>query len=411
MPTSLPPEPQEPPSSAGKSSLRVIAQSDGLGIYNAVVPCGQDGFIAVGMNALGGKDETEAVIDQYNADFQLVKTVRLGKGIAGNTIVSKDGGYLVRMFGNADSQILYLDKNFNRVWSIKPPPEGEKQPLFQYITQLKNGDIFATYSCGTEPSDLKLAFYDKNGKLKTQAKLFDCNYNSAVKIVEDGNGGVYLLGTHNADGLLLDKTIAGACNYGGCDVFVARLNARYEVVSAKAYGGSGNDALETAEMDKDGNLYLAMNTSSTDRDLEGCGANPDEPSLRVLLKISPDGKVLWKNVLCRQGFKMEQIGGIVLVGDRIVVNGSAPYQDGVLSRFPCPGRGDLSDVNFTAYITKDGNTENIRMFPIDMDNAGFSILPLPGDKFVVAGALFRNGYALGLPFNADERTKALHILE
>lgn len=106
------------------------------------------------------------------------------------------------------------------------------------------------------------------------------------------NNDIIAVGTATQD----TNDVKGTGYKGFWDCWIARINASGSIVWKKSLGGSNKDLPVAALKDKDGNICLALQTSSNDGDIPPSPATWLNDKLWTL-KISPEGTIFWNKVL------------------------------------------------------------------------------------------------------------------
>ncbi len=111
----------------------------------------------------------------------------------------------------------------------------------------------------------------------------------------DSSGFIYVLGDTRSSGLQADSVIFGTAGGSDIDIFVMKLTPDGQPVHTTIIGGSGVDAGFDIEVDADGAMYVAGETTSPDFPLR----NPDDDvptgdysDEGFLFKLAPNGQSL-----------------------------------------------------------------------------------------------------------------------
>src|SRR5579864_1066820 len=161
--------------------------------------------------------------------------------------------------------------------------------------------IYVPINCG-DAFVLKL---DPTGNVLYATYLGGQGDDGGLAIAVDRSGNVYITGyTGSSDfpiteGVLQSKNagppvqgslFSGAISPGG-DVFVTKLNPDGSLAYSTFLGGSGNDVPAAIQVDRDGVVYVAGRTESTDFPLTSTPVRSAR-GLGVVAKINPDGSAL-----------------------------------------------------------------------------------------------------------------------
>ena len=116
--------------------------------------------------------------------------------------------------------------------------------------------------------------------------------------------------------------------HGGYDdVWLIKTDINGNKIWEKTYGGSGSEGGSRVIPTLDGNLYILGTTWSSDGDISN---NPNESLLIWVIKIDPDGRILWERTF--GGSEREYCTGGTLTSDGgVVVCGYGNSNDGDVS--------------------------------------------------------------------------------
>ncbi|MCE1169663.1 MAG: T9SS type A sorting domain-containing protein [Sphingobacteriia bacterium] len=152
----------------------------------------------------------------------------------------------------------------------------------------------------------------------------NCFGGSKIEWAEDiclFNNCYYLLGgTESNDG---DVSFI----HGSNDIWLIKTDLSGNLIWEKTYGGSGSESGCKVIPTLDGNLYILGTTWSSDGDISN---NPNEALVIWVLKIDPDGNILWERTF--GGSEREYCTGGTLTSDGgVVVCGYGNSDDGDVS--------------------------------------------------------------------------------
>lgn len=183
---------------------------------------------------------------------------------------------------------------------------------------------------------------------------------------------VFFLGGYSESPVSGDKTSAK----GGSDYWLIKIDSNGNKIWDKTYGGEDYDYLHSIERTDDNNFLLAGSSYSTiggDKSMASIGANDI-----WLLKINPDGNVLWQKQYGGRGF--DGLGSIKKTSDKgfILACNSSSWASADKSE-PSRGFDDFWIIRIDANGNKiwdktyGGNWED-KAFDLHVDSEGNSIL-------------------------------------
>ena len=115
--------------------------------------------------------------------------------------------------------------------------------------------------------------------------------------------------------------------HGSNDVWLIKTDLNGNKIWEKTYGGSGGDVGCRVIPTLDGNLYILGTTWSNDGDVSN---NPSVTLAIWVVKIDPDGKILWERAIGGSGAEYCR-GGILTSDGGVVVCGYTSSSDGDVS--------------------------------------------------------------------------------
>ena len=159
-------------------------------------------------------------------------------------------------------------------------------------------------------------------------------------------------------------------------------------------------------MDDDGNFYLAMATDSPDNDpFWPINPNPSGYFRRMLVKLSPDGKILYKAPLSGWGRSMDQVFGIGFHDNRVFVVGQSYYHDAVQNKYPCEQitesiNDDLVPCIYTVCLQENGSEFDRKIFRSDLvSDTVTSAAVLADGSVVICGSVSPEFNPFNLPLD------------
>lgn len=214
-----------------------------------------------------------------------------------------DGGTVFCGVTNSnDFDVSGLNGIQNDIWVVKVDKDGVIQWQKTYLTTgIENpADMILTSDggyaiCGTiqngsvyNPLILKLS---NNGTLEWQKQLTSTKAVPA-RLTQTTDGGIAITGYMNSPP---DGEFTGQPSHGfPVDLFVAKLDNAGTFIWGKTYGGSQGDFGKTIIQLSDGNLLVGGDSYSNDGDVTGNHHAPASNSDYWILKLRPDGTVIWK---------------------------------------------------------------------------------------------------------------------
>ncbi|CAN5251263.1 hypothetical protein BH09SUM1_BH09SUM1_16420 [soil metagenome] len=183
-------------------------------------------------------------------------------------------------------------------------------------------------------------------------------YDTVRGIVTDRAGNVYTVGTFGAEASISTSGSAlGLKSAGGEDGFVIKLASDGSSVWAHELGGKKNDRATAIAMDAESNLYIAgVYAGSSDFRPMPVGAplTSTADSAAFLLKMDPDGNVLWARGISSledsraSGVAVTPAGDVYVCG---AFSGTASFEASDATKHTAGG----SENAYVWALTKDGN--------------------------------------------------------
>ena len=378
-----------------------------------------DGGFAVSGHRFA-EDLIYSVIQIYDENSNLKNEYSYGVGNGFDKIaLCSDGGFVAASY--CPPCITKVNSNFETEWSM-PYENVEFEGTVQDIEEI-TPDLIAVLFVSVNSPDfgrrLKLSFLDKEGILIETVDLMKNIDPQDADIIPDGNGGFYLLSACNES--LADKFPLVAENYNASkatEAIIVHFSAERELVWAKTLGGGGNDWIEEAAIDNNGNIYLAVGTDWYSADsFWDMSVERSMPYRRMLVKLYKTGDIAYKVPLSNKGMAVDQVFGIYIKDGKAYVVGMADYFDGYQIKYTCeqilPYEKEKGERVFCVYnvcIDSDGKELDRKIFRCDINNTPCDSTLLRNGSLLIAGSIsaIENPFNLELPLGADS-TAALFI--
>ena len=166
-------------------------------------------------------------------------------------------------------------------------------PLFDWCDQFLNCHPLNAGAVGGSGDAFVLSFNGGTGAFASGRYIGGSGMDEATGIAVDGSGNVYVTGNTRSPNF--PATVG--TYHTGSDVFVARFSPDLSTMDmAVLLGSSGDETSAGIAVDPSGNIYVAMQSSSTDYP-------PDHPDTggNYLVKLGPDGSFLHSTSLGASG--------------------------------------------------------------------------------------------------------------
>lgn len=315
-----------------------------------------------------------AILEVYDQNAVLQKQYKDWGGNGFTKLVAcSDGGYLASSY--SPPIVTKLNADLELQWEANyENPAGEG--IVRDIEEIQPGVyavLFSSYLTEGLKRTFKITFVNNDGTVIETIELMRCIDPTDADLIPDGKGGFYLTASAeyaHGDALPLLKQ---ACDpQKGCDAVVLRFSSDRKPVWATAVGGHGTDWCEEGAMDDDGNFYLAMATSDLGNDpFWPIQATPSTPFRRMLVKLSPDGKILYKAPLSGWSRAVDQVFGIGFHDNRVFVVGQSYYHDTIQNKYPCEQiteslNDDLVSCIYTVCLQENGSVFDRKIFRGDL---------------------------------------------
>lgn len=248
-------------------------------------------FLLIKTDSMGTKKWYKHFGDIRNDKaYSVVETADSGFAICGQT--QCEGGY-------KDLYIVRTDKDGNKLWDTKVGGEYneygmniqnttdggfivvgfyQKELASELIDSLEEGEE-NEFNSGHDfgNSDIFLVKFDPNGKEQWEKKFGGDQSENGRGVKQTPDGGYIVAGNTESYGA------------GMNDIFLVRTDSLGKTIWAKTFGLQYADKAYSVDLTNDGN-YIISGYTSTDGNKNGC-----------LLKISPDGNLIWETIVSEAG--------------------------------------------------------------------------------------------------------------
>ena len=235
--------------------------------------------------------------------LEMAATLDGGYVLVGSSY-SQDGDVPSNM-GGTDIMVVKLDENGEKKWvktfggsgveyaySVVPLFDGSI--LVAGVSSSNDGDFTNNIGSG----DNVILKLDENGNLQWIKNYGGSNIERQGYLIPTSEGGfMFACSSESDDGDLTS-------NKGGGDVWLVKLNSDYEIEWQQSYGGSLGDYIADIIQTSDGNYVALANANSKDGDIK----NPKGGEDAWVFKINIAGDIVWERSL--GGSKEDQSGGI-----------------------------------------------------------------------------------------------------
>lgn len=366
------------------------------------------------------EDLIYSIIQIYDEDSNFKNEYSYGGGNGFDKIADcKDGGFIATSY--CPPCVTKINSDLETEWFM-PYENLEFEGTVQDIEEI-TPDLIAVLFVSLNSSDfsktLKLSFLNKDGILIETVDLMKNIDPQDADLIADGKGGFYLLSACNES--LADKYPLVASGYNkskATEAIIMHFSSERELVWAKTLGGGGNDWIEEATVDSDGNFYIAIGTDWYGADsFWDMSVERSMPFRRMLVKLDKNGKIIYKVPLSNKGMAVDQIFGINIKDNKAYVVGMTDYFDGYQIKYPCeqilPQEKERGERVFCVYnvcIDSNGKELDREIFRCDINNTPCDSELLTNGSFVIAGSVSadNNSFNLNFPSGVD-RLAALFL--
>jgi uncharacterized repeat protein (TIGR01451 family) len=288
-----------------------------------------------------------------------------------------------------DIWLVKVDKDSVIQWQKTYLTTGIEDPADMILTSEGGYAICGSIQNGSVFNILVLKL-SSNGTIEWQ-KQFNSTKAVASRLIQTIDGGFAITGYMNSPP---DGEFAGQPSHGlPVDLFVAKLDNTGAFVWGKTYGGSQGDMGKSITQLSDGNLLVGADSYSNDGDVSGNHYNPSSNSDYWILKLQPNGNIIWKK--CFGG------NGGEFVTDGFQKN-NRYYFIGTTGNSSAAPSGDVSglfDGNDIWFVVLDTSGTLIRQKCIGgtgNSDVAYSIRPTIDDNIILAGnSNSNNNYVSG----------------
>lgn len=338
----------------------------------------------------------ESIIQVYDKNAILEKEYKNFNNIFNNVAICSDGGYLATSY--SPSYITKINSSFEIEW-VKPYENIEFFGQVNDIVEISPNLIAVLFMSVNSPdysTRLKITYLNKNGELIETVDLMKNTDAQDADIIADGNGGYYLLSA--CDKELSEKYPLVAQSYDqkkGKEIAIMHFSADRKLIDAKTIGGNGDEWVEEATIDSEGNLLIVLCTKSPEKDNFWEMNIKDEHFLRrMLVKFDKYGKIVYKFPLSSGGLVVDQTYGIHIKDDKTLVVAMENY---------CV---------FVACIDKSGKELYRKIFLYSAFNEPSATTLLSNGSLVIAGCVLRDLTPFDVDFPSGvDRLAALFVYE
>lgn len=296
----------KPTSTYGGFSIKNQGPQDTIAIVTAKLQS-QSGNIDW-LDVSGGAlfDNVRHLAPGPNDSYYLTGQIR-GRSIFGTLSAHKKGGikqiFVAKMGKEGSFQWVTVFEgkapqedhpyNSGQGQSVAATPSGNLYAVGQYSHDFAFG---STTLQGGRQSNCFVTMLDSKGQTqwaqRVYAKSQDGKSNNSARcfnVATDSSGNAYVSGSF--DGVLHAGTLSFTSR-GGQDIFVLTYDKKGNPQRGFTIGGSGEDKGNDIEVDNQGALYLAANVGQQ-LWLDGKRVSSTLPNNSILVKLTPQGKVLW----------------------------------------------------------------------------------------------------------------------
>ena len=331
-------------------------------------------------------DYGNAVATDKDGNVYLAGYTESSSGIA-------SGGFQNTYGGNADAFLVKFSASGQRLWATYYG--GNNGGSGSAVATDKDGNVYLAGTTGSTNGiassgfqntlganyDAFLVKFSSSGQRLWATYYGGTGYDFGSTVASDKDGNVYLAGyTESSSGIASGGFQNTIDNYGNNDAFLVKFSSFGQRLWATYYGGSGEDVGRAVTIDKDGNVYLAGQTISS----QGIASGGFQNSFggfndAFLVKFSSFGQRLWATYYGGNDFDdgcgvaVDKVGNVYLTGVTRSSSGiaSGGFQntfignndDAFLVKFSSSGQrlwatyfgGNRDDYGNAVAADKDGN--------------------------------------------------------
>lgn len=383
-------------------------------IFRDMVNLENGGFAVAGQRSTD--TSTLSIIRTYDKDSNFLKEYTFNQGNGFYKIAAcSDGGFITSSYN--PPCITKVNGDFEKEWFMPYEDDG----FWGQVHDVKeiSPDLIAVVFVSINSPDcsriLKLTFLNKNGEVIEAVDLMNNINPHYSQIIADGQGGFYLLST--CDDSLAKTYPLVAKEYDsskGNQAIIMRFSSERKLIWVKTLGGNGPDWIEEGTVDKNGNIYLAIGTTSNEAsDIWEATEETSYPTRRILVKLNQNGDLIYKVPLSKNGRFVDEVYGIHVTDNKTYVIGMSDYYDGYQSKYPCDHflsvsreEGERVFGVYNLSIDNNGKELDRKIFMCDdnnINNEPCSTILLPNGSIVLAGRVSRasNPFKIKFPSGVD----------
>ena len=261
--------------------------------YTDMVALSNGGYAVVGVKET--YDYPLSLIRIYDNVSQLKKECLFGEGNGYEKFAACfDGGFIAASYN--PPCLTKISKDFRVEW-VKAYENVELEGIVEDVEEIDIGCYAVLYSrTPYDKKTLKMAFLDSRGNVTDTVELMKSVDISDGDITPDGRGGFYLILTCNKE--LSNKFDLLKSEYDSSkrnEVAIMHFDRDRKLTWVKTIGGGGDDWVEEATMDENGNFYIAVGTNWYGADaFWEMGVERTMPYRRMLVKLDKNGNLVYK---------------------------------------------------------------------------------------------------------------------
>ena len=322
-----------------------------------------------------------------------------------------DGGFIA-----ASQQLTKINSNFETEWSVAYEENTKFRQVFdvEEINPNCYAVAFASFD-DVMKMQLKIVFLDKNGGLVETIDVVNDIFAEGTDIISGSNGGFYLLTSCNKSTADMYPLVAkNYDNSKATEAIIMHFSSNRELTWVKTLGGGGDDWIEEATKDSNGNFYLAVGTNWYGADsFWEMGVERSMPYRRMLVKLDKNGNIVYKVPLSAKGMAVDQVFGIHIKDEKAYVVGMTDYFDGYQIKYPCEQilpeekqKGNRVFCVYNACIDGDGIEIDRKIFRCDVNNIPCDSALLLNGSLVIAGRVSADENPFNLKFPSGVNSAA-----
>jgi hypothetical protein len=191
----------------------------------------------------------------------------------------------------------------------------------------------------------------------------------------------------------------GGANYkGGRDIWVIKLDANFNVIWKKCFGGSKDEkSLQIKALTND-TYWLACETFSNDGDVGSVGGRGNVQKNLWAFLLNANGNIITKKVM--GGSDAESLSDINVVPNGIVLVGSTLSNDYDVTGNHNQGNSSYSDI-WTVNLSSTGNIVWAKCYGGSFNDRAYSVAKSSDNNIFIGGSTqSSDGDAAGNPYNS-----------